>query len=80
VLKIRDFIQNVVLRVFCITLLALPIPLYISRHYTQWKGLFATSLVFFPILVIAIYFIGLTKPEKATMLRFAKNKMAMFSK
>jgi O-antigen/teichoic acid export membrane protein len=80
VLKIRDFIRNVILRVLCIALLALPVPLYISKHYTQWTGLFASSLMFLSILAATVYFIGLTKSEKTTILRFAKNKMSVFRK
>jgi O-antigen/teichoic acid export membrane protein len=78
VLKIRDFIRNVVLRVLCIASLTLPIPLYLSRHYVQWTGLFVSSLTFLFILAVAVYFIGLTKPEKTAILRFAKHKTALF--
>lgn len=80
VLRMRDFIQNVVLRAFYIVILTLPLPLYIRGYYTQWKGLFATSLVFYFILIIVIYFIGLTKSEKEVIIRFVSNKMSMFRK
>lgn len=80
ILKIRDFVQSVMLRVLCIVLLVLPIPLYISKHYTQWKGLLISSLTFLSILAVVIYFIGLTKPEKTTILRFTQNKISRFRK
>ena len=80
VMRIRDFIQNVVLRAFYIVILTLPLPLYIRGYYTQWKGLFATSSVFFLMLIVAIYFIGLTKSEREKVVSFVKNKIPMFKK
>jgi O-antigen/teichoic acid export membrane protein len=79
-LKIRDFIRNVVLRNICIVSLVLPVPLYIGSCYSQWTGLLFTSAVFLVMLVFALYFIGFTKSEKATIYRFARNKTSIFKK
>lgn len=80
VLRVRDFFKNVVLRAFFIALLTLPLPLYIRGYYSQWESLFITSLFFFTILTITIYFIGFTKSEKEKIVKFAKSKILMLRK
>lgn len=80
VLKIREYICNVVLRVICISLFALPLPLYLSRYYVQWIGLFATSLIFLLMFAVAVYFVGFTQSEKIRVLTFIKAKIFLLRK
>lgn len=80
VLKMREYIRNVIFRVVCISVFVVPLPLYISRYYTQWAGLFVTTLIFLFIFTIAVYFIGLTQSEKNGVLIFIKTKISLFKK
>ena len=64
ILKIRDYICNVLLRSLGVVCLALPLPLYISTFYSHWNAFFSTSLVFILLLVCIVYFVGLTQAER----------------
>lgn len=80
ILKICDYLNNVLIRALVITIITIPIPFYVSIHFNQWKGLLFITLTFLPILVIAIYFIGLTKLEREKVVSFVKNKIPMVKK
>lgn len=80
ILKICEYVRNVIFRVIAISVFVLPLPLYISRYYIQWIGLFVTSLVFFFMFAVAVYFVGLTQPEKNGALIFIKTKISLLRK
>lgn len=75
VLKISDFIRSVIFRIVCISVFVVPVPLYISRYYTQWIGFFVTSSIFLCLFTVAVYFIGLTRLEKEGVLKAIKAKI-----
>lgn len=65
VLKIGEYLRNVVLRVMAVSLIVLPLPFYFSQFYMRWTRLFLTYLIFLPIYVITAYYVGLTQIERA---------------
>lgn len=80
VLKIHEYIRNVVFRIVCISVFVVPLPLYISRYYTQWTGLFVTTSMFLCLFTVAVYFVGLTQSEKKGLLKVIKTKIPIFKK
>ena len=76
VLIIHEYIRNVIFRTICISALVVPIPLYLSRCYTQWVGLFITTSIFLCLFTIAVYFVGLTHSEKESTLKAIRAKIS----
>ena len=80
VLYIREYASNVVLRLVFITIITLPIPIYISKSVSSWSALFVTSFVFLLIFGLAAYFIGLTKSEQTEVRKFVLRKFLLLKK
>ncbi len=80
VLIIHEYIRNVIFRIICISVFVVPIPLYISRYYTQWSGLFVTTSMFLCLFAVAVYFVGLTQSEKEGVLKAIKTKIPLLRK
>lgn len=64
-LKIRDYVCNVLLRSLGVSLLVLPLPLYVSMCLSRWTGFFTSSSIFIFLLAVVAYFIGLTRAERS---------------
>lgn len=80
VLVISEFMRDVILRIILVVVSVLPISIYVSRCYLDWQSLFATLMVFIPIYIIASYYWGFTKTEKARVNKLIQDKVLKFKK
>jgi O-antigen/teichoic acid export membrane protein len=80
IVSIRDYASNVVLKSFYVAVISLPLPLYLRGYYERWIGLFVSSMIFFIFFLSAIYFIGLTKSEKESLLKLVTKKTMYITK
>lgn len=64
-LDLHKYMRDVILPVAIITLLSVPIPIYISLHIEKgWLNLLSTSFVAVTIIIVLTYFLGLNTSEK----------------
>ena len=62
---LSDYVQKVILKIFFVTLVAMPIPLTVKfLLHGFWLNLAAVLVISFFVSVLDIYFIGLSSSEK----------------
>lgn len=75
VVRLREYASNVFVRIGLVTILALPIPLYLSAFYTDWIALFSTSLSFLALFSLVTFYVGLTRTERNKIYKLLKTKL-----
>ncbi len=80
VLRIREFVRNVIVRSVLVSVLVLPVPLYISRHSERWTALLATTTGFVLIFATVAYNLGFTRAERTKIREFAAAKIPFLRK
>lgn len=80
VLKIKSFVNSVVLRVIIITVCVLPFSIYISSCFDQWSALLITILTFIPIYIIVTYYCGFTGSERVRVRKIMIDKIFLLRK
>ena len=58
------YIQNVILPITGVTVLSLPLPFWLHKYAENFIGVLFTSLIYILMIMLCIYFIGMTKLEK----------------
>lgn len=80
-LPAKRYIQEVIVVVSIVTLLALPLPLIINHYIlSDWTGLVATTIISLLSTALSIYFWGLKKNEREIFNRMITSKIRFFIK
>lgn len=75
-LPLKDYFKEVWIIVYVVTLITVPIPLYVASLYDpSWIRLLLSSVSFFVIFVPVVLFLGLNKKERDILVGFVKKKM-----
>ncbi|MCK4983262.1 MAG: hypothetical protein KAS17_10080 [Victivallaceae bacterium] len=78
-LPVRLYLREVILIIFLVTLLALPFPLLVSYHMSNFSGLVVTSIISLISTGLCIYLIGLKKEEKMFLKRLIRSNIKKLS-
>lgn len=73
-LPIHNFIYKVIIKIIIVTIVSLPLPIYLSTIYKNWNGLFITTLTSIALTTIFIYTLGLSQNEKTTIKQIITRK------
>jgi O-antigen/teichoic acid export membrane protein len=73
-----SYLKQVIVPIICVTLLSIPIPLFVNMTVTTlWPNLISVGLVSVIVTVILIYYVGMTKSERELVKNIAKNKLVV---
>ena len=77
-LPLWEYFVKVVVKIFAVTVVTLPLPIYVALHMDEgWGKLFVTTGVFVLFLGITVLLLGLTKNEKGLLYSLIKRKKNM---
>lgn len=74
-LPVYHFMQQVIIRIVLVTIVSLPLPIWLSTIYKSWSGLFITTFTSITLTTIFIYVWGLSQNEKAAVKQFITKKL-----
>lgn len=74
VLRLHEYVSNVLKRTGIVVLTVLPLPLYITEHFTRWNAFFFTILIFLAMYVPMVLFLGFTYTERQKVFMIIKKK------
>lgn len=74
-LPLSKYLVEVMGVVFLVTMIILPLPIYLAMHYdSSWTRLLVTSLSFFFVAVPVLFFVGLNSKERGSVCNFISTK------
>lgn len=62
--SLLKYLNSVVLTILLVSVLSLPLPLYISRVFDSWYGFFLTTVLSVVLVILLSFFIGMDKDEQ----------------
>jgi len=74
--KILMFISKILLRILVLSVICLPLPIFISYHLENIRNLLVTSLCFLMIFIPSTYYLVLEKEEKTFVLKSILSKIS----
>jgi len=74
--KIFMFISKILLRILVLSVICLPLPIFISYHLESIRNLLVTSLCFLMIFIPSTYYLVLEKEEKTFVIKSILSKIS----
>jgi hypothetical protein len=71
--SVWNFIKHSLSKNILVAMVACPIPIFVSFHFTEWKALFLTTTTFLLFFGLAVLFLGMNSGERLQIKIYALN-------
>jgi O-antigen/teichoic acid export membrane protein len=77
--SVWNFIKYCLLKNIIVTIIACPIPIFVSFYFTEWKALFLTTATFLLFFGFSVLFLGMNSGERLQIKKYASNFLRKLS-
>jgi hypothetical protein len=75
-LPVMKYFQEVIIPVILVTLLSIPLPLFVNEYFSDWTGFITTAVVSVISVIASIILLGLKKNEKIFISKLVLSKIS----